>query len=30
MLFDKNSYGNEGLFKYYIGYRHKVEGFPPH
>ena len=28
MLFDKTSYGNEGLFKYYIGYRHKVEGFP--
>ena len=28
MLFDKISYGNKGLFKYYIGYRHKGEAFP--
>ena len=24
-LLDKKSYGNKGLFKYYIGYRHKIE-----
>ena len=28
MLFDKTSYGNKGLFKYYIGYMHKSEAFP--
>ena len=29
MLFDKTSYGNKGLFKYYIGYRHKDGTFSP-
>ena len=28
MLFDKTSYGNKGLFKYYIGYIHKGKAFP--
>ena len=28
MLFDKISYGNKGLFKYYTGYKHKGEAFP--
>ena len=28
MLFDKTSYGNKGLFKYYIGYRHIGATFP--
>ena len=29
VLFDKTSYGNNGLFKYYIGYRHKDGIFSP-
>ena len=29
MLFDTISYGNKGLFKYYIENRHKGEAFPP-
>ena len=28
MLFDKTSYGNKGLFKYYIGYKCKGETLP--
>ena len=27
MLFDKTSYGNKGLFKYYAAYMHKTEAF---
>ena len=29
VLFDKNWYGNKGLFKYYIGYRHEDGTFSP-
>ena len=28
MLFNKTLYGSKGSFKYYIGYRHKVEVLP--
>ena len=28
MLFEKSPYGNKGLFKHYIEYRHKGEAFP--
>ena len=29
VLYDKTSYGNKGLFKYYNGYRHKDGTFSP-
>ena len=29
VLFDKTSYGNKGLFKYYIGYKHEDGTFSP-
>ena len=28
MLFEKNSYGNNGSFEYFIGYKNKTDPFP--